>query len=147
MPSSYACEICSKSFKTNQHLTQHKNRKNKCKPAIYNQSSSLTGFDANNINNNEYSVSNIIQLALSYKTALDKNSELENMIEKLKEEINQQKCIIDNLRMKEKSVYNFVNSYTTGTHIHHSKGNSNDEGNSNGHSNNDDDNQVNLVVS
>ena len=28
------CEICYKTFKTKQHLTQHKNKKSKCKPII-----------------------------------------------------------------------------------------------------------------
>ena len=112
MPTTYICETCSKSFKTNQHLTQHKNRKNKCKPVISNQSHQ--GFDVNtiNINNSDYSVSNIIQLVLSYKTSLDKISELENVIEKLKDEIKEQKCTIDNLRIMEKTVCKFVNSYT-----------------------------------
>jgi len=115
--STYTCETCSKSFKTNQHLTQHKNRKNKCKPAIYKPS--LQEFDVNNVNTNEYSMANIIQLVLSYKEALDKNSQLENVIEKLKDEINEQKSIIDNLRIKEKSVSNFVSSYVnTGPHVH-----------------------------
>jgi uncharacterized protein YkvS len=32
MPSKFTCEICSKVFKTTQHLNQHKNRKKKCQP-------------------------------------------------------------------------------------------------------------------
>ena len=30
MVANYICENCLKSFKTNQHLSQHKNRKKKC---------------------------------------------------------------------------------------------------------------------
>lgn len=33
---SHICEICYKTFKTKQHLNQHKNRKRKCKPIIPN---------------------------------------------------------------------------------------------------------------
>lgn len=32
MPSKFTCEVCSKVFKTTQHLNQHKNRKKKCEP-------------------------------------------------------------------------------------------------------------------
>lgn len=32
MPKDFICDICLKNFKTTQHLNQHKNRKNKCKP-------------------------------------------------------------------------------------------------------------------
>lgn len=33
MPSKFTCEVCSKIFKTTQHLNQHKNRKKKCQPS------------------------------------------------------------------------------------------------------------------
>lgn len=34
MPSNFKCDICFKAFNTNQHLSQHKNRKKKCTPCI-----------------------------------------------------------------------------------------------------------------
>ena len=74
---SHICEICYKTFKTKQHLNQHKNRKRKCKPIIPNdvykncidnlnintilkntdtveqiQSEMSSNFNSNNINNN-----------------------------------------------------------------------------------------------
>lgn len=35
MPENFKCGVCFKAFKTNQHLTQHKNRKKKCYPPIH----------------------------------------------------------------------------------------------------------------
>jgi len=35
MPENFKCGVCFKGFKTNQHLTQHKNRKKKCCPPIH----------------------------------------------------------------------------------------------------------------
>lgn len=34
MPSNFKCDICQKAFNTNQHLSQHKNRKKKCTPCV-----------------------------------------------------------------------------------------------------------------
>jgi hypothetical protein len=34
MPENFKCNVCFKAFKTNQHLTQHKNRKKKCHPHL-----------------------------------------------------------------------------------------------------------------
>jgi len=36
MPSNFKCDICQKAFNTNQHLSQHKNRKKKCTAFIDN---------------------------------------------------------------------------------------------------------------
>jgi hypothetical protein len=35
MPKDFTCDTCFKNFKTTQHLKQHQNKKNKCKPPIF----------------------------------------------------------------------------------------------------------------
>jgi hypothetical protein len=111
MTGTYICETCSKSFKTNQHLNQHKNRKNKCKPCltVHNVEKQNQSFD---LNTTDYSVSNIIQIVLGYKNAVDKNKELENTIQELVTQINEQNYLIFNLRKQAKIVDKFIHSYT-----------------------------------
>lgn len=59
----YICEICLKTFKTNQHLNQHKNRKKKCKGCFENLNNfiiPITNTNTNSIVNNDASKNGLI---------------------------------------------------------------------------------------
>jgi DNA-directed RNA polymerase subunit RPC12/RpoP len=124
MTGNYICTNCSKAFKTNQHLTQHNNRKNKCKPCL-----SSTGLDLKfqnhenqnpslllntlNTNINDYSVPNLIQLILTYKDALEKIKELEETVKDLEEDNEEleraNERLVKKIKIADKFVKNFMN--------------------------------------
>lgn len=119
MVSKFTCETCLKTFKTTQHLNQHKNRKKKCQPCIKDDNISLNItpnitsnnlFDLNQItsgllntntnNNNILSISNLIELIVKLKTSLNENKHLEELVVVLKANI--QKLTHENIILKKK---------------------------------------------
>jgi hypothetical protein len=128
MVANYICENCLKSFKTNQHLSQHKNRKKKC---ITYKEKDLTQMSAQNygqmpqtlhanemlmlkntnINGSDCSFTNLIELILAYKTLLDTNKALETKMNDMENKTNN--LIVENkfLRRKIKLVQEFVTMF------------------------------------
>lgn len=96
----FNCDICGKTFKTNQHLTQHKNKKKSCINNNKKCNETLTDIINNNIINkktscnekNNLTINEILTFLKTYNTIHelidDKNSLIanKNIIDELKEE-------------------------------------------------------------
>jgi hypothetical protein len=72
---SFKCEICDKSFTTNQHLTQHKNRKKPC------QKKNQT-FDKSELNDKD-----ILEIINNQNILIEQNTLLKNNIKQLQKEL------------------------------------------------------------
>jgi len=71
----FQCDICEKIFKTNQHLTQHKNKKKPC--TKINET-----HDKSKINNQ-----NVLEILSTQKFLIQQNANLQNTVKQLEEEI------------------------------------------------------------
>jgi len=89
----FQCDICEKIFKTNQHLTQHKNKKNPCKKTQ----------DKYEIQNNP----NVLEILNDQHFLIQQNNILQNNVKRLKEEIKI-------LNIKKELTKNFI-KYITAT--------------------------------
>lgn len=78
MPANFFCSNCGKAFNTNQHLTQHKNRKKKCAPCIKDTDSGVAS-SVSNLSPQLYSTS-IFSISNSEEA---NSSEIKNIISNL----------------------------------------------------------------
>ena len=94
MPENFKCNVCYKAFKTNQHLTQHKNRKKKCHAPLpdmdnYSVASSVTTTPLFNFPIQNYHCQS---LAKSQTPTLDNLDENHNSIFCNKQELHFMEC-------------------------------------------------------
>ena len=109
----FVCDICSQSFKTNQHLTQHKNRKNKCKPSIESKPvyQNIINPSEMAFKNADFSFSGLLELIFTYKNVLDKNKLLEIEHNNMEHKLNMMKYENIALKKKMKMVHDFIKSF------------------------------------
>ena len=113
----FECDVCLQSFKTNQHLTQHKNRKNKCKPCgqpppVY---QNIVNPAEIPFKNTDLSFSGLLELIFTYKNVLDKNKILEVEHGNMEQKMNMLKYENALLKKKMKTVHQFIKSFHDST--------------------------------
>jgi hypothetical protein len=115
----YACDVCLKGFKTNQHLNQHKNKKKKCKPCTSGNSNNISESSSysESVNNNfpnisqqNSKISELVDILNLYNGALIEKQYVEQQLKQLQI---QMKCLINENMIIKKNFKNAIKMVST----------------------------------
>lgn len=115
----YACDVCLKGFKTNQHLNQHKNKKKKCKPCTSGNTNNISESSSycESINNEKSQlsqqnakISELVDILNLYNGALIEKQYVEQQLKQLQV---QMKCLINENMIIKKNFKNAIKMITS----------------------------------
>lgn len=96
----FNCDICGKTFKTNQHLTQHKNKKKSCtnNKKIDENINNIINQNINGNNINQITINDILMFLKTYNSIQELMNDKE-LVNKYKTEIDELKN--ENIKLRE----------------------------------------------